>query len=635
VRRLSEGDRLGRYQIVRRLGAGAMGEVYLAEDPQIGRKLALKTVRMEEGKPKELEERKQRLLREARAAGKLLHPNIVTLFDVGEDGGLLYLAFEWIDGSDLGDRIESGPPLTLADSLAIVRQAAEGLDAAHRQGVIHRDIKPSNLMVTADGRVKVADFGIAKVLDSTSDLTHSGSVVGSPHYLSPEQIRGEALDGRTDIFSLGVLLYELLCRRRPFDGETLTTLVYQILNQEPTPIEARRPDLGPRIEVLVRRMMHKDRDQRFASAADLAAEIAACERELPAELLAKTVGAVPELSGATTRMPTEATTAERVGPPPLPTAPMATPPGGQTAATVVSAVTNVGAAPPALPPPPPAPAATARPSRTGLVVGLGLGALALLVVVGFVAQRALRTARAEVTRGAVEEAQASSREAEASRPTGTSRKADTPSAEASPPSAPAIEASMPSAATPVDETTTKPADTQELQPGERVAVRQESASVPAPRPEAPSPPARREPVAETPAAPVESAQPPLVEAPVEEPPEPAARPLRDAMVERLPVDREMSTGMMLSFEIEPKEAAERLVIRFDRIVIGRAADWNASRRGGRAYAVNEPGPHIVTFLVDGSEVYRIRIEAQAGGGGPTPITANLPQFGRRSRRGSR
>ncbi|MCM2269325.1 MAG: serine/threonine protein kinase, partial [Thermoanaerobaculia bacterium] len=371
--RLDAGSQIGRYRIVRRLGAGAMGEVYLAEDPQIGRQLAIKTVRMEEGKPQEIEDRKQRLLREARAAGKLLHPHIVTLFDAGEDQGLLYLAFEYIDGSDLDDRIAKGPPPTLAEALAILRQAAEGLDAAHRQGVIHRDIKPSNLMLTGDGRVKVADFGIAKLLDSTSDLTMSGSVVGSPHYLSPEQVRGDALDGRTDIFSLGVMFYEMLCRQRPFDGQTLTTLVYQILHQEPTPIEARRADLGPRVERLVRRMMHKDREQRFATAGELAAEIAACERELAPELLARSIAMPVEMIGPTVHLATDASTAVRPGAPP--TAPSMT---ARTAASPQS--------PPLAVPPPPA-AATAAKGRLGLVLAAGAAVVVLLVVAGLGARR--------------------------------------------------------------------------------------------------------------------------------------------------------------------------------------------------------------------------------------------------------
>ncbi|MBP7814476.1 MAG: serine/threonine protein kinase, partial [Thermoanaerobaculia bacterium] len=244
---LAAGDQLGRYRIVRPLGAGAMGEVYLAEDPQIERQLAIKTVRIEEGRPAEVAERRQRLLREARATGRLLHPHIVTLFDAGEDRGVFFLAFEFVEGADLAQRLEDGPPLTLGQALALIRQAAEGLDYAHRQGIVHRDIKPSNLMLTRAGELKIADFGIAKLVGQQTELTMTGSVVGSPHYLSPEQIRGEELDGRSDLFSLGVVLYELLTHQRPFRGETLTTLVYQILHQEPAGLPERRADLTPRL----------------------------------------------------------------------------------------------------------------------------------------------------------------------------------------------------------------------------------------------------------------------------------------------------------------------------------------------------------------------------------------------------
>ena len=205
-----------------------------------------------------------------------------------------------------------------------MRQAAEALDFAHRQGIVHRDIKPSNIMLDADGRVKVADFGIAKVAEQTTELTMTGSVVGSPHYLSPEQIRGEELDGRTDIFSLGVVLYELLCKRRPFEGETLTTLVYQILHQEPTADLALRADLAPRLEQLVRRMIAKDREQRFANAG----EVARGDRGLRARALARRCSAGAALGeeegqGMTRRLDSSAPTdvrrrvpARRPPPPP-------------------------------------------------------------------------------------------------------------------------------------------------------------------------------------------------------------------------------------------------------------------------------------------------------------------------------
>ncbi len=281
---LDSGGTVGRYKIIRFLGAGAMGEVYLAEDPHIERRLAIKTVRLAGGRPQDIEDRKKRLLREARAAGRLLHPNVVALFDAGEENGLLYLAFEFVEGCDLASRLESGPPPTLREVLRVVRQVADALDYAHRQGIVHRDIKPSNILLDGASHVKVADFGIAKVTGQNTELTVAGSVMGSPQYLSPEQIRGDELDGRSDIFSLGVVLYELLSGRRPFDGETITTLVYQILHKEPSISELRAVPL--RIEQLLHRMLAKDRDERLATAGLVAEELAAIERELPEAALA-------------------------------------------------------------------------------------------------------------------------------------------------------------------------------------------------------------------------------------------------------------------------------------------------------------------------------------------------------------
>jgi eukaryotic-like serine/threonine-protein kinase len=280
---LEGGQRVGRYRIVRFLGAGAMGEVYLAEDPHIERRLAIKTVRLAGGRPQDIEDRKRRLLREARAAGRLLHPHVVALFDAGEEEGVLFLAFEFVEGCDLAGRLETGEPPTLREVLRITRQVAEALDYAHRQGIVHRDIKPSNILIDTAGHVKVADFGIAKVAGQNTELTVAGSVMGSPQYLSPEQIRGDELDGRSDVFSLGVVLYELLSGRRPFDGETITTLVYQILHKDPSISELRSVPL--RLEQLLHRMLAKDRDERLATAGLVAEELAAIERNLPEETL--------------------------------------------------------------------------------------------------------------------------------------------------------------------------------------------------------------------------------------------------------------------------------------------------------------------------------------------------------------
>ncbi|HEX4495286.1 MAG TPA: serine/threonine-protein kinase, partial [Thermoanaerobaculia bacterium] len=280
---LDGGHLVGRYRILSFLGAGAMGEVYLAEDPQIDRRLAIKTVRLV-GRPQEIEDRKKRLLREARAAGRLLHPNVVTLFDAGEAEGMLYLAFEYVEGTDLAHRLDKGPRMSLREALRAVRQAAEALDYAHRQGIVHRDIKPSNILLDTVGRVKVADFGIAKMAGQSTELTMAGSVMGSPQYLSPEQIRGEDLDGRSDIFSLGVVFYEILSGKRPFEGDTITTLVYQILHKEPPPVSALRA-VPPRVETLLRGMLAKGHDERIATAGAVAAELALIEAELSDETL--------------------------------------------------------------------------------------------------------------------------------------------------------------------------------------------------------------------------------------------------------------------------------------------------------------------------------------------------------------
>ena len=295
------GDTLGRYRIERPLGHGAMGEVYLARDPQIDRPLAVKTLRLVGIREEEVGERKERLLREARTAGRLIHPHIVTLFDAGEQDGVLFLAFEYVAGSDLARRLQSGP-LPVGEALRIAREACEGLGCAHRAGIVHRDVKPSNLMLDADGRVKIADFGIAKMQGQGTELTISGAVMGSPHYLSPEQVRGEELDGRSDLFSLGIVVYEMLSGRRPFAGETISTLVYQILGTQPPPLPALRPGLEPHLPALLGRLLAKDRTERVSDAQAAVAEIERLERELPAELLGSTAMLVAAPTDATVVM---------------------------------------------------------------------------------------------------------------------------------------------------------------------------------------------------------------------------------------------------------------------------------------------------------------------------------------------
>lgn len=330
---LQVGQSVGRYRILRRLGSGAMGDVFLAEDPAIERRLAIKTVRFTGVRPADLEERTARLMREAKAAGRLSHPNIVTLFDVGQDHGLHFLAFEFIAGQDLHQRLLDGPPLTVGEALSIAQQAAEGLEYAHQRGVVHRDVKPGNLLLENGGRVKISDFGIAKVLGQATELTTTGMVIGSPQYLSPEQVRGEPLDGTSDIFSLGVVLYELVTGSRPFDGETLSTLVYQILHREPPALDSLDPSLPPVLAALVRRMLDKERGHRPASAAEVAQELARILGGLPPELLARTVGSseAAPVSTSPTHAVESGAGALGTSPPPLPPPPPPPPVAGSAA----------------------------------------------------------------------------------------------------------------------------------------------------------------------------------------------------------------------------------------------------------------------------------------------------------------
>jgi serine/threonine protein kinase len=300
---LPAGSRLGRYEIRRQLGAGAMGEVYLAQDPQIDRPLAIKTVRLElvgEEDPRSGQLR-LRLEREAKAAGRLVHPNVVTLFDAGEFEGLFYLAFEFVDGPDLASRMRQPPSLTLPEILRLGSQAAAALEAAHRVGIVHRDIKPSNILMAPDGSVKIADFGVAALIGQGTHLTQTGSLIGTPQYLAPEQVTTEVpIDGRSDLFSLGIVLYELLAWKRPFEGGTLAGLLYAIVSSNPTPLGEIRTDLPPRLTAAVMKLLEKDRERRFPSAAALRDELAAVEREMDSSSATTLVAPTPPTIAATT-----------------------------------------------------------------------------------------------------------------------------------------------------------------------------------------------------------------------------------------------------------------------------------------------------------------------------------------------
>src|SRR5437867_6618838 len=256
--------KLGRFEIIREIGKGAMGQVFLANDPKIERKVAIKTIVLPPGtSEEEAHETSQRFLREAQAAGKLLHPNIVTIFDVGEEGGISFIAMEFIEGETLERYTKPESLLPLRRVQEIVEQAASALDYAHQNHVIHRDIKPANLMMLKSGVLKVTDYGLAK--NPSANLTQAGVLLGTPSYMSPEQIQGHELDGRSDLFSLGVVLYELLTGVRPFEGESISTIIYRVMYEDPRPPAALNHTLPPDVEVHVERAMAPRTVRRYDS----------------------------------------------------------------------------------------------------------------------------------------------------------------------------------------------------------------------------------------------------------------------------------------------------------------------------------------------------------------------------------
>ncbi len=246
------GRQIGHYQVLSLLGAGGMGEVYLAEDTRLGRKIALKFLPREFTQDRE---RVRRFEREARAASALNHPNILTIFEIGEVEGAYFIATEFIDGQTLRERL-AGSPIKVRELLDVAVQVASALSGAHEVGIVHRDIKPENIMVRRDGYVKVLDFGLAKLIErpSVKDRkvstigqldTDPGKVMGTARYMSPEQIMGRPVDGRTDIFSLGVVLYEMAARREPFEGVTSAEVMAAILNQQPPPLARYTREIPP------------------------------------------------------------------------------------------------------------------------------------------------------------------------------------------------------------------------------------------------------------------------------------------------------------------------------------------------------------------------------------------------------
>jgi len=269
-------DRIGRFQIVKELGRGAMGVVYHALDPAIGRPVAIKVIRLSEmHKPEDQERLRERLFREARSAGILSHPNIVTIYDMDEEDGLAFIAMEFVNGSTLDQVLSAKEPMAEERMFSSLRQTGGALDFAHGKGIVHRDIKPANIMLAEGDVVKITDFGIAKI--TTGELTMTGTIVGTPNYMSPEQVQGLTVDGRSDQFSLAVIAFEMLTGERPFAGEHLTSVIYKIVSEDPVPLQRLNPTVGDKIDGVLRKALSKKRESRYGTCTEFVEALeAAC-----------------------------------------------------------------------------------------------------------------------------------------------------------------------------------------------------------------------------------------------------------------------------------------------------------------------------------------------------------------------
>jgi eukaryotic-like serine/threonine-protein kinase len=273
----SEARKMGRYEIVAELGKGAMGTVYKAVDPLLNRTVALKTISVSPNDP-EMADYKARLFQEAKAVGGLNHPNIVTVYDVGDSGDVPYLAMEFLQGKELAKVMSHGAPLPVEYALEVTLQVAEGLSYAHDHGVLHRDIKPANIMIVHDRLVKIADFGIARM--RSAQRTDGPAALGSPRYMSPEQVLGKRADHRSDVFSLGVVLYEMLTGTSPFAGADLNAILFQIVNLVPAAPSTINASTPATLDAIVMKALAKTPEERYAAARELAEDLKQCRSNL-------------------------------------------------------------------------------------------------------------------------------------------------------------------------------------------------------------------------------------------------------------------------------------------------------------------------------------------------------------------
>ncbi len=266
-----------RYELEELVGSGGMSSVFRAHDRLLDRKVALKVLHQQFSDDDEYVER---FRREARSVASLSHPNIVTVIDRGEHNGRQFIVFEYVEGENLKRLIQRRGQAPVATALELGMQIAQGLSFAHQQGLVHRDVKPQNVLLNGDGRAKVTDFGIARSLDVQHGMTQTGTVLGTSDYIAPEQAQGQRVDEHTDVYSLGVVLYELLTSEVPFPGENFVAVAMRHINEPPPPVRDKRPDVPPRVEAAIERAMAKDPEDRFASMAEFCAELEACLAEL-------------------------------------------------------------------------------------------------------------------------------------------------------------------------------------------------------------------------------------------------------------------------------------------------------------------------------------------------------------------
>jgi serine/threonine-protein kinase len=413
----------GRYQIVLKLGAGAFGTVYKARDTRLDRMVAIKTIRLEglAASQAGLKEMLDRFDREARTAAGLKNPGIVTIHDFGEAQGLSFIVMELVDGVGLDRVIAKSGKMSVERAAAIGAQVADALGYAHKHGIVHRDVKPANIMLEPGDRVKVTDFGIAKPADSADNLTMTGSLLGTPSYMSPEQARAQKLDGRSDLFSLGCILYEMLAGQKAFRGDSVTAIIFKIITEEPPPLRELDPTVPDEMLRIIAKALAKAPEKRYQSGRELADDLIAITRpgfvptvraqEVPTLPPDASPGDVPTIASPPTARPEvtigSAATAARPATPSARPAPAGGPP--PLPPTILTPQTGRVAAPPAAarpasraPQPLVAPSPTRRKGAgAGLLVGLGLAAvLGLAVVVGGAWYLFGRTARTTETSAA-------------------------------------------------------------------------------------------------------------------------------------------------------------------------------------------------------------------------------------------